>query len=286
MVAGLVGYVDLPAPLRARAAARRSRRRRLRSALRSRSSTGTCSCPSSPGSRPTPRWTSPASSQPSGGSRIVALNVLEVPLDRPLDDRPARSSRRRAPTRELDEAGAIGDSYGVRVARRGSSARYSAGPAIVAEAEREERGDHRPRLAAQVTSLRGAGGGLRQDRRLRPQARACRVLVTASRSRREAVRRSRSSSSRPCSSRSASRCSSAPPSPAAASSATSLGALFIVLGVAPLHARAPEAALMARKLRGFERVLDAPVAVRGRVRRDRIVALHRARHRRRRRRSA
>ena len=38
---------------------------------------------------------------------------------------------------------------------------------------------------------------------------------------------------------------------------------------------------MARKLRGFERVLDAPVALRRRLRRDRVVALHRARDRRR-----
>ena len=66
------------------------------------------------------------------GSRIVALNVLEVPLDRPLtDDLPELE---RTANRELDEAIAIGDSYGVRVLGRLERAR-SAGQAIVAEAE-------------------------------------------------------------------------------------------------------------------------------------------------------
>jgi APA family basic amino acid/polyamine antiporter len=66
------------------------------------------------------------------GSRIVALNVLEVPLDRPLaDDLPALEADA---NRELDEAVAIGDSYGVPVIGRLERAR-AAGPAIVAEAE-------------------------------------------------------------------------------------------------------------------------------------------------------
>jgi APA family basic amino acid/polyamine antiporter len=65
------------------------------------------------------------------GARIVALSVLEVPLDQPL----ARTSPEleRAANRELDEALAIGDSYGVRVVGRLERAR-SPGPAIVAEA--------------------------------------------------------------------------------------------------------------------------------------------------------
>jgi nucleotide-binding universal stress UspA family protein len=66
------------------------------------------------------------------GSRIVALNVLEIPLDRPLtDDLPELE---RTANRELDEAIAIGDSYGVPVLGRLERAR-SAGKAIVAEAE-------------------------------------------------------------------------------------------------------------------------------------------------------
>jgi nucleotide-binding universal stress UspA family protein len=67
-----------------------------------------------------------------GRARIVALNVLEVPLERPLTDRlPAEEAVANA---ELDEAVAIGDSYGVRVLTRLERA-HAAGPAIVAEAE-------------------------------------------------------------------------------------------------------------------------------------------------------
>jgi APA family basic amino acid/polyamine antiporter len=66
------------------------------------------------------------------GSRIVALNVLEIPLDRPLTDE--RPELERAANRELDEAIAIGDSYGVPVLGRLERAR-SAGQAIVIEAE-------------------------------------------------------------------------------------------------------------------------------------------------------
>jgi APA family basic amino acid/polyamine antiporter len=65
-------------------------------------------------------------------SRIVALSVVEVPLDQPLGtDYP---DLERLANRELDEATAIGDSYGVKVTGRFERAR-SAGPAIVAEAE-------------------------------------------------------------------------------------------------------------------------------------------------------
>ena len=67
------------------------------------------------------------------GARIVALNVLEVPLGRPLDD--DLDELEDAANEELDEAVAIGDSYGVRVLDRLVRAR-SAGPAIVDEAER------------------------------------------------------------------------------------------------------------------------------------------------------
>ncbi|HXG77642.1 MAG TPA: universal stress protein [Gaiellaceae bacterium] len=65
------------------------------------------------------------------GARVVALSVLEVPLDRPLAE-PLAAAEEEA-NRELDEAVAIGDSYGVRVVPRLERAR-AAGPAIVAEA--------------------------------------------------------------------------------------------------------------------------------------------------------
>jgi APA family basic amino acid/polyamine antiporter len=66
------------------------------------------------------------------GSRIVALNVVEIPLDRSLNDEMPEYER--VANRELDEAVAIGDSYGVRVLGRLERAR-SAGQAIVSEAE-------------------------------------------------------------------------------------------------------------------------------------------------------
>ena len=69
------------------------------------------------------------------GSRIVALNVLEVPLDRAVGEELPELER--AANHELDEAMAIGDSYGVRVLGRLERAR-SPGPAIVAEAEARE----------------------------------------------------------------------------------------------------------------------------------------------------
>jgi nucleotide-binding universal stress UspA family protein len=66
------------------------------------------------------------------GARIIALNVLEVPLDHALTDRfPELEASGDA---ELDEAVAIGDSYGVRVLTRLDRA-HAAGPAIVAEAD-------------------------------------------------------------------------------------------------------------------------------------------------------
>ena len=65
------------------------------------------------------------------GARITALSVLEVPLDRPLNaDLAAEEGQA---NRELDEAVAIGDSYGVRVLDRLVRAR-DAGAAIIEEA--------------------------------------------------------------------------------------------------------------------------------------------------------
>jgi basic amino acid/polyamine antiporter, APA family len=65
-------------------------------------------------------------------ARIIALNVLEVPLDQELGDHFGELED--LANAELDEAAAIGDSYGVRVLTRLERA-HAAGPAIVAEAD-------------------------------------------------------------------------------------------------------------------------------------------------------
>jgi APA family basic amino acid/polyamine antiporter len=111
------------------------------------------------------------------GARIVALNVLEVPLGRPLDDDLAELED--AANDELDEAIAIGDSYGVRVLDRLVRAR-SAGPAIVEEAER--RGSEiivigTPRKTLTVTQRALFGRTVDYVLRNAP----CRVMVTATR---------------------------------------------------------------------------------------------------------
>ena len=110
------------------------------------------------------------------GSRITALSVIEVPLDRQLTDTPPEIEREA--NRELDEALAIGDSYGVRVVGRLERAR-SAGKAIVAEAEARDAeiiviGAPRRRL----TSSQAAVFGKTVDYVLKHAS--CRVLVTAS----------------------------------------------------------------------------------------------------------
>ena len=67
------------------------------------------------------------------GSQIIAVNVIEIPLDLPFaTDTPELE---RLADRELDEARAIGESYGVNVIPRLLRGR-SAGAAIVEEAER------------------------------------------------------------------------------------------------------------------------------------------------------
>ena len=111
------------------------------------------------------------------GARIVALNVLEIPLDRPLDT--DMEELEDAANDELDEAIAIGDSYGIRVLDRLVRAR-SAGPAIVEEAER--RGTEiivlgTPRKA--LTRSQRAVFGRTVDYVLRHAS--CRVLVAATR---------------------------------------------------------------------------------------------------------
>ena len=108
-------------------------------------------------------------------ARIVALSVLEVPLDRTLSDRfPELEVTANG---ELDEAAAIGDSYGVRVVTRLDRA-YAAGPAIVAEADARNAeiivlGSPRRHLTAGQSAVFGRT----VDYVLKHAS--CRVLVTA-----------------------------------------------------------------------------------------------------------
>jgi APA family basic amino acid/polyamine antiporter len=110
------------------------------------------------------------------GARIVALSVVEVPLEQQLADvSPDLEARA---NRELDEAVAIGDSYGVRVVGRMERARPAA-KAIVAEAEARDSeiiviGSPRRRL----TGSQAAVFGKTVDYVLKHAP--CRVLVTAS----------------------------------------------------------------------------------------------------------
>jgi APA family basic amino acid/polyamine antiporter len=110
------------------------------------------------------------------GSQIVALNVLEVPLDQPLAaELPELEA---SANHDLDEAIAIGGTYDVRVIGRLVRAR-SAGQAIVEEAERRNveiivLGTPRRTL----TSAQRALFGRTVDYVLRHAP--CRVMVTAS----------------------------------------------------------------------------------------------------------
>jgi APA family basic amino acid/polyamine antiporter len=109
------------------------------------------------------------------GARIVALSVLEVPLDLPLTvELPEVEAEA---NRELDEATAIGDSYGVRVLTRIERA-HAAGPAIVTEADARDTeiivlGSPRRTLTARQAAVFG-----RTVDYVLKHAR-CRVLVTA-----------------------------------------------------------------------------------------------------------
>lgn len=111
------------------------------------------------------------------GARVIALTVIEVPLDLPLDaELPELEDRA---NRELDEAVGIGDSYGVRVTPRLVRGR-SASTEIVEEARRRDTeiivlGSPRKVL----TQRRRGVFGATVDRVMRNAP--CRVMVTASR---------------------------------------------------------------------------------------------------------
>ena len=109
------------------------------------------------------------------GARVVALTVLEVPLELPLDAELPEEER--IANDELDEAIAIGDTYGVRVVGRLVRGR-SASAEIVREAER--RGTEIIVLGSPRKSLdsrRRSVFGSTVDRVLRKAP--CRVMVTA-----------------------------------------------------------------------------------------------------------
>ena len=103
------------------------------------------------------------------------MTVLEIPLDLPLSaELPEEEA---LANRELDEARAIGDSYGISVIPRLVRGR-NAGAEIVREAERRGLGDHRHRCAAKDFGRRKrAVFGHTVDYVLKNAP--CRVMVTA-----------------------------------------------------------------------------------------------------------
>jgi nucleotide-binding universal stress UspA family protein len=113
------------------------------------------------------------------GARVVALTVIEVPLELPLDT--LLPEEERLANDELDEAMAVGDTYGVRVVGRLVRGR-SASVEIVREAER--RGAEIIVLGSrrkELTSRRRGVFGSTVDRVMRRAP--CRVMVTATRER-------------------------------------------------------------------------------------------------------
>ena len=111
------------------------------------------------------------------GARVIALSVIEVPLELPLDE--PLEELELAADRDLDEAVAIGDVYDVRVTPRRIRGR-SASIEIVREAERRGTeiivmGSPRKRL---LEARRGVFGTT-VDRVMRNAH--CRVMVTAAR---------------------------------------------------------------------------------------------------------
>ena len=192
------------------------------------------------------------------GARITAVSVIEVPLDLPLGRRAGGGGG--GANRELDEARAIGESYGVRVLE----------PARSAPAAPARRSSRRPSGAAprSSSSARRAGTSGRRGGRVFGATvdyvlknAPCRVLVTRRDRGRSvklyrgavvvlalAVRRHRRRAARRHGRRGRRR-----------------ARLRARRALPRARRRAADAApqggavtLMARKLRGFERILDAP----------------------------
>jgi nucleotide-binding universal stress UspA family protein len=113
------------------------------------------------------------------GARVVALTVVEVPRELPLDAE--LPGQERIANDELDEAVAIGETYGVRVVGRLVRGR-SASAEIVREARRRDAeiivlGSPRKSLVARRRGVFGTT----VDRVMRQAP--CRVMVTAIRER-------------------------------------------------------------------------------------------------------
>ena len=143
----------------------RRRARRSCSGRRSRSSTATSSCRSSPGPKGQEAIDLAARLAAERGATIVALRVIVVPLDLPIDA-DARRRRWSAPTGCSTTRGTWRELYGVRMIERLVRSR-SAGPRDRRGGRAPPERDRRPRRPAGR-----APPDLRPDGRLRPQARA------------------------------------------------------------------------------------------------------------------
>ena len=282
----------LPAPARRRRCARPCVRRSS-SGRRSRSSTATILVPIVSGPESHEAIDLAARLAAERGATIVALRVIVVPLDLPLDaELRERGGGGRPPARRRARRSV--ELYGVRMIDRLVRAR-NAGRAIVDEAERRQ---------AEIVVL-GAPRGrhrddLRQDRRLRPQERP--VPRDGRRRQEGRVTRALTGLLRPCglaqldgrgSCMSRTHASPAAPRSRSASASRSSrtlarrpGRLGILLGARSSSPPAPGGSTC----RGGE-ALDGPQAARppprarralallGRLRRDRLVDLLRARRR-------
>ena len=203
--------------------------------------------------------------------RIVLLRVIVVPLELPLDA--DLTEQLDEANHLLDELRATAEGYGVRTVERVVRAR-KAGRAIVDEAERRGIGDHRARRAA-----RTAPRDLRPHRGLRPEARAVAGDGCGRYAARRDVPHAHARSLPRCSSRSVSRCSSSRSGTEAASACCSDRCSWPPAragsgssgGEPTSGEEAPRAQARARRTG----------ALLGRVRRDRVVDLLRARRPRR-----
>ena len=126
------------------------------SARRPRSSTGRSSCPIAPGYASDEAMDIACRLATERRATIVALTVDRGPARAAARRRPARGGR--GGEQQLDEARAIGESYGVRVIPRLVRARNS-GRAIVDEAKRRGRGDHRHGRRRGACGSRPGGSG-------------------------------------------------------------------------------------------------------------------------------